>query len=217
MNREFLKEQGLTDEQIEAVMAEYGKSINSYKEKVDKVDSLQNQIDDYKQQLADRDKQLDDLSKQVKDNEELTAEINRLKEENEKATKELQEKLEKQAFEFALERALNKAGAKNPKAVKALLDTEKIKCVDDNLIGLDEQLTALKESDGYLFGENEPPGLKGRKPHDTGTGGTDPGTKNPFSKDHFNLTEQGRLIREDPEQAKQLMIQAGVNPAKYGL
>lgn len=216
MNREFLKELGLNNEQVEAVMAEYGKSINSYKEKADKVDSLQSQIDDYKQQLADRDKQLDDLSKQVKDNEELTAEIERLKEENKTATEEFQQKLEKQAFEFALERALNKAGAKNPKAVKALLDTEKIKFVDENLIGLEEQLSALKESDGYLFGDDIPAGLKGRKPHDGG-GGTDPGIKNPFSKDHFNLTEQGKLIRENPEQAKQLMTQAGVDPAKYGL
>lgn len=216
MNREFLREQGLNDEQIEAVMAEYGKSINTYKEKADKVDALQQQIDDYKQQIAERDKQLDNLSKQVKDNEELTAEINRLKEENEAATKELQEKLEKQAFEFALERALNKAGAKNPKAVKALLDLEKIKHVDDNLIGLDEQLTALKESDGYLFGGEEPPGLKGRKPHETGEASL-PISKNPFAKEHFNLTEQGKLIRENPEQAKQLMVQAGVSPAKYGL
>ena len=48
-------------------------------------------------------------------------------------------------------------------------------------------------------------------------GGGQISNKNPFSKEHFNLTEQGKLIRENPEQAKQLMIQAGVNPAKYGL
>jgi vacuolar-type H+-ATPase subunit E/Vma4 len=48
-------------------------------------------------------------------------------------------------------------------------------------------------------------------------GGGQISNKNPFSKEHLNLTEQGKLIRENPEQAKQLMIQAGVNPAKYGL
>ena len=181
MNREFLEGLGLEKEAIDKVMAEYGKSINSIKEKADKVEGLEGQIADYKQQIKDRDKQLEDLSKKVKDNEELTAEIERLKEENKKATNELQEKLDKQAFDFALEKSLTKAGAKNPKAVKALLNTENIKLDGETLLGLDDQLKQLKESDAYLFGEDEPAGLKGRKPRD-GAGGADPGIKNPFSK-----------------------------------
>lgn len=40
-------------------------------------------------------------------------------------------------------------------------------------------------------------------------GGSNP-VKNPFSKDTFNLTEQGRLIREDPTAAKALAEAAGV-------
>lgn len=36
------------------------------------------------------------------------------------------------------------------------------------------------------------------------------GIKNPFSKEHFNLTEQGRLYKEDPELYKQLKAQAGL-------
>src|SRR5690625_3046926 len=155
MNREELKSLGLTDDQIEGVMASHGKTVNSIKEKADKADSLQSQIDDYKQQIKDRDNQLADLGKKVKDNEELTAEIERLKDENKTATEELQEKLEKQAFEFALEKELNKAGAKNPKAVKALLDTESIKVDGETLLGLDDQLKALKESDEYLFESEE--------------------------------------------------------------
>ena len=35
------------------------------------------------------------------------------------------------------------------------------------------------------------------------------GTVNPFAKDTLNLTEQGRLLRENPELAKQLRTQAG--------
>jgi len=155
MNREFLKEQGLNDEQIEAVMREYGKSINDYKEKAEQADGLQSQIDDYKEQIKQRDEQLDTLSKQAKDNEELAAEIERLKEENKTTADEFQEKLNKQAFDFALERALNKAGAKNEKAVKALLDVESIKLDGDTLLGLDDQLKGLKESDEYLFQQEE--------------------------------------------------------------
>lgn len=41
--------------------------------------------------------------------------------------------------------------------------------------------------------------------------------KNPFSDDAFNLTEQGRLVRDDPRKAAALMRAAGKNPASYGL
>src|SRR5699024_2964751 len=181
---------------------EHGKTLNDTKEKADKVDGLESQIKDLDEQIKERDKQLKDLGEKAKDSEELTAEIDRLKEENEDATNKLKEKLNKQAFDFSLEKALGKAGAKNPKAVKALLDTESIKLDGETLLGLDDQLKALQESDGYLFGEDEPPGLKGRKPNEGGT--NTQGIKNPFSKEHFNLTEQAKLLKENPELAKQL-------------
>lgn len=200
MNREFLKEQGLTDEQIEAVMKEHGKTVNSIKDKADKVDGLESQIKDLDNQIQERDNQLEELKKI--DVESLQQTIEELQNKNKTQKEEYEEKIEKQAFEFTLERALNKAEAKNPKAVKALLDTDSIKLDGETLLGLDDQLTALKESDAYLFGEDEPAGLKGRKPHEGGA--STQGIKNPWSKEHFNLTEQGRLLREDPELAKQL-------------
>ncbi len=46
----------------------------------------------------------------------------------------------------------------------------------------------------------------GRTPPNTGGGGG--GQINPWKKDTFNLTEQGRLIRENPELARQMMAQA---------
>lgn len=45
-----------------------------------------------------------------------------------------------------------------------------------------------------------------------GKGGSE-GTNNPFAKETTNLTEQARLFRENPEQAKQLAQAAGVNIA----
>ena len=38
--------------------------------------------------------------------------------------------------------------------------------------------------------------------------GTTNNTTNPFAKESFNLTEQGRLMREDPEKAKSLQTLA---------
>lgn len=40
-------------------------------------------------------------------------------------------------------------------------------------------------------------------------GGGSISAKNPFSKEHFNLTEQGRLLKENPDLYKQLKAQAG--------
>lgn len=151
MNREELKELGLSDEQIDKVMASHGKVVNSIKEKADKVDALESQIEDYKQQLADRDTQLEELGEKVKDNEELTAQIEELKQQNEAAKEEYEAKLHQQAFDHKLETALAGAKVKNIKAVKALLDMDTIKLDGDTLKGLDDQLSKLKESDDYLF------------------------------------------------------------------
>jgi hypothetical protein len=41
--------------------------------------------------------------------------------------------------------------------------------------------------------------------------------RNPFSGGQENLTEQGRLIRSDPETARALIRAAGKNPRLYGL
>lgn len=46
----------------------------------------------------------------------------------------------------------------------------------------------------------------GRTPNSGGGGGSD--QINPWKKETFNLTEQGRLLRENPELAKQMMAQA---------
>lgn len=155
MNREFLKGLGLEDDAIDAIMKEHGKTVNSTKEQLD---SVTIERDDLKGQLTDRDKQLSDLGKKVKNDEELTAEIERLKGENKTATQDLQAKLDKQAFDFSLEKALTGARVRNPKAAKALLDLESLKLEGDNLQGLEEQLSAIKESDSYLFESDEPSG-----------------------------------------------------------
>ena len=101
--------------------------------------------------------------------------------------------------------ALRDAAAKNPKAVKALLDKEKLKLDGETLLGLEDQLKTLRESDAYLFGEDN---LSGKKPGDGNPLLPDDVKKNPWSKDHFNLTEQGRIMKKDPELAKRLQAQA---------
>ncbi|MEG2272979.1 MAG: phage scaffolding protein [Acinetobacter sp.] len=51
--------------------------------------------------------------------------------------------------DYAIESALS--GAKNHKAVRALLNMDNVKLDGDVLTGIDEQIKSLKESDPYLF------------------------------------------------------------------
>ena len=64
-------------------------------------------------------------------------------------TKESQEK----EFSFVLEQALRAAGARNVKAVRALLETEKLQLAEGEIVGLNEQLEQIKAENGFLFEE----------------------------------------------------------------
>ncbi|MBC2579986.1 phage scaffolding protein [Clostridium sp. DJ247] len=118
------------------------------KEKFDQIDSERK---DYKKQLSDRDKQLEDLKVKAQGNETLTAEIEKLKADNAKISSDYEAKINQINFDSKFEKALSDYKPKNSKALKALLDMEKVKLDGDTFLGLEEQLKALKESDAYLF------------------------------------------------------------------
>lgn len=124
----------------------------------EKFDAVNKEKNDYKKQVSERDTQLEELKKV--DAEGLQQRIQELQQENENAKTEYEKRLQQQQFDFVLKDALTAAKVKNPKAVKALLDTESIKLDGDKLLGLDDQLKTIKESDGYLFEEEQQEGGK---------------------------------------------------------
>lgn len=154
MKREFLKDMKLTDEQIDAIMAENGKDVNGLKEQVN---SLTTEKDGLQSQLTERDTQLKDLKGKVKDSDELTAEIDQLQKANKEAKEKYEADLTAQQKSFLVDKALNSAGARNAKAVSSLLDLDSVEVKDGQLTGLDDQLKALRDSDSYLFKEDPQP------------------------------------------------------------
>lgn len=70
---------------------------------------------------------------------------------------------------------------------------------DGMVLGIDEQLIGIKAAYKDLF----VPVVTGKDPNNKGTNHS--GETNPWSKDHFNLTEQGKVLRDSPELAKQYM------------
>ena len=75
---------------------------------------------------------------------------------------------------------------------------------EGKVIGLDDVLKPMKEASPHLF--KNAGGTGGYNP----AGGGNPPGNNPFAKETYNLTEQGRLFKQNPEQARQLAAAAGV-------
>jgi hypothetical protein len=161
MKREDLKALGLAEDVIDKIMEENGKDIEKYKGEAATAKASAEQL---KTQLTDRDKQLDELKKV--DPAALQAEITKLQTANTTAQAEHEKALSAAKLNFALEARLMKEGAVSTKAVKALLDPAKISLDGENLIGIDEQLKALKETEKWAFGEQQPSGSTGM-PHGT--------------------------------------------------
>lgn len=143
--------------------------------------STYNELNDkYKlseKQLKETTEQLSELNNKAGLADEYKAQIDKLTE-SQKAEKEgFEKQIAEMRHGYALDAALTAAKARNVKAVKAMLDMDKITWEGDAIKGLDDQLKAIRESDGYLFEQAEdsnqtPP----RKPTFSGTNpkGNDP-------------------------------------------
>ena len=148
MKREDLKKLGLEDEAIESVMKLHGQTVNGLQEQVT---ALQASEANLKSQNEKHEKDLRTLQKDNDDNETLKQTIKDLQKQNADAKAGYEQQLVGMQRDSAIEKALATSGAKNTKAVKALLDADKIVFKDGELSGLAEQLEAYKQSDPYMF------------------------------------------------------------------
>lgn len=109
-----------------------------------------------KQSLSERDTQLENLKKSSGDNTTLQQQISELQNQNIEQQKVHEKELAQLKLDHAIEVALSAAKAKNAKAVKAMMDLSKVKLGEDGkLSGFEEQMEALKKSDGYMFDQQE--------------------------------------------------------------
>lgn len=201
MNTETLQGIGLNDEQIRSVMAEYGKEINPLKQAQA---NAEQERDSLKSQLEDVNGQLSEAQKNSKKGSELQGQLKDLQKQFDDSKAKAEEQLQATKKDYEIAAALSKAGAKNDKAVKALLDTEKVNFDDDGkLIGLSEQLEAVKKDNDFLFAdENE----SNPKPTITSKGNPNPdgGNGNKALADH-SYQELVALKTDNPAQYQTLV------------
>lgn len=193
MKKEELVAKGLSEEQAQAVMDIWNEAIKGFvpKERFDEVNG----------KLKEANTTIDTLKKSNANNEELQKQV---KEYKDKVT-QLEAASANTAKEYALKDKLKEVGAIDADYIiykQGGLDKFTFDQAG-NPVGIDDAVKPLKESFPHLF--KAEPGAD-YKP----AGGGTPPAKNPFAKDSFNLTEQGKLLRENPAQAKALASAAGV-------
>ena len=203
MKKEEFIALGISEELAAKAEAASQKELEGYAAK-EQLDTANAENKTLKQSVADRDEQLEELRKSSGDNADLKKQI----EELQKANKEDAKKHADELKELRLTNAIKLAVAgkvHDEDMAAALFDRSKLVLAEDGKVaGLEEQLKSIREAKGFLF-KAAGPG-QGYDPAGGGSGGT----ANPFAKDTFNLTEQGKMLRENPAQARELAAAAGV-------
>lgn len=185
MKREDLKKLGLEEEQIDSIMQLHGETLNAVKAEKS---TLETENAELTNQIGERDRQLTALRKEAGENVEMQRKIDELTELNKKTQTELEQKLQQQELDHAIDKALLAKKAKNLKAAKVLIDTEGLQVGKDGKVaGLDEQLKDIVKENGFLFGDDR---LRGIEPNDGVPGSPQDG----FLKDmasQFNSKQSG--------------------------
>ena len=169
MTRKQLEELGLTKEQADKIMEINGGDIENAKGNFEeRIKALESEKGELSNQITDRDGQLETLRKSAGDNESLTRQIAELQNANKTAKEEYEARINQMNIDFAVQKALTGAKAKNVKAVMALLDLTDAKLNEDGTVkGLSEQIEKLTKAEDskFLFDtESKQPTFKGFQP-----------------------------------------------------
>lgn len=182
------------EKQIKLVNLSSGEYVSK-----DKYTALETDIGNLKEQIKTNEETIGTLKKGTKDNETLQQTIK----DHEITIQTLKSDYESKIKELRVNTAIQAklADAKHPELLVDKFDKSKLSISEDGtqIFGIDEQLASIKETYKDLF----TPNVSGKEPFNKDTNPA--GVKNPWSKEHFNLTEQGKLFRENPDLAKQLM------------
>lgn len=218
MKREDLKAKGLTDEQIDFIMDENGKDINAAKGDAaaiqTKLDQANTQVQGLQQQLADRDKDIQTLKGAAKDNEGINKKLTDLQAKYDADTKSLQQKLDDQRTEAAIDKAFANVPFASNLARKAAIADFKAKGYKLTDAGTfseaDSFIEALKKDDPAAFKTESKDENNDEKNKDNPSGGHPFGNGNSWVND----PQGNNLPRFTGQMTNQQ--QGGANPSTGG-
>lgn len=181
MKREDVKKilPEITGDQLDEIMKLHGESVTEYKAGLSSL----------REKFAKADERLSEYEGMDIDK--------KMAEEYKRGKSDAEKELEAHKLSAEIDSALARAGARNTKALRALLNTDDIKLENGILTGIDTQLEKIKEENGFLFESSD------SKPKFTAgvTGGAE------ISKDAFSRMGYGdrvKLYNENPEMYREL-------------
>lgn len=151
MKKETLQKLGLTEEQISAVLKENETDLTTEQKKTQ---SAELERDNYKGQLETAQTALKEF--EGVDIKELQGKIQTLTKDMATKEAEYQGKIADMQFTDLLKGEIQKRGGRNEKAIMGILDVNALKESKDQSKDITAALDAIKESDAYLFGSDEP-------------------------------------------------------------
>ena len=194
MNKEDLSELGLSEEQVEKVLSANAEQLKGFipKSRFDEVNNTKKQLE---KDLKDRDVQLENLKNSSGDVETMKQTIENLQRDNKVAKDNFEAELAKFKLESAIDTTLLGSNAINTRAVKALLDMDKIKLDGDVLIGINEQIEALKnaEDSKMLFKVTE---IKQKEPNFSGVKPGEGNTQNSIGESAGKIKTYSEMMAE---------------------
>ena len=151
MKKEDLEKLGLTEEQIAEIQKLNGLDI---KREQDKAKDIETERDTFKQQLETTQESLKEFEGiDVKD---LQSKIETLNNDIETQKQEYEAQIAERDFNSLLDSHINSFGARNSKAVKALLDIETLKASKNQEADIKTAIEQCQKDNDYLFGATEP-------------------------------------------------------------
>lgn len=150
MKTEDLKAIGLSEEQIQEVHKLHGLDITAMKHEKS---VLEADLENLNRQLTTANEKIESFGDI--DVDEIKREVEEYKLKLEEVDAAHKKEMEGLKQNHSIDLALTNANARNVKAVKALLDMEKLQGSKDFSADLSRMIDGLKESDGYLFDTKE--------------------------------------------------------------
>lgn len=134
--------------------ADFDKAVQENYTPVIEVDQIISARDNYKSQLETAQNALKEFD--GVDVKEMNEKIKTLNETLQKKDTEYQQKIADMEFNSVLDGAITKSGAKNAKAVKALLDLDALKASKNQADDISKALETVKSENDYMFKSEEP-------------------------------------------------------------
>lgn len=198
---EILSAQGI--EVPEDKKAEVTKQVAENYKTIAEFDRVKNRLeverDNYKDSLETAQNTLKEF--EGVDVKELNGKISQLTADLEQKDSDYQEKIAEMEFNSLLDAAISSSGAKNSKAVKALIDIEALKSSKNQSDDIKKAIDTVKSENDYMFGSLEP--------IDSLVSNTNAGnpqnndvTKETFAK--MGYSERLKLKKSDPQKYDEL-------------